>query len=149
VQVSFHADRERREPEALLDAWPTLSGVAAGASRAGVEVIVVQAAHKRQTLERDGVTYHFVDDDGAKPRRLPLGLRIPRRPARLLKQVTLAKPDVVHVHGLTYPIAVRQLTRFLNDVPVLVQDHGTKPPRGWRTSAWLWGFRGFAWVAFT
>jgi len=149
VQVSFHADRERREPEALLDAWPTLSGVAAGARRAGVEVIVVQAAHKRQTLERDGVTYHFVDDDGASASRSPWGMIISRRPTRFLERVVSLRPDVVHVHGLAYHIAIRRLGKALNGTALLVQDHGSAAPRGWRARAWRWAYREVDGLAFT
>ena len=148
VQVSFHIDRERRDPVALLAAWPTLSGVAAAASRAGVEVIVVQAAHKRQTLERDGVTYHFVDDDGESASR-PWGMIISRRPTRFVQQVVSLRPDVVHVHGLAYHIAVRRLGKALNGTPVLVQDHGSLAPRGWRARAWRWAYRDVDALAFT
>ena len=149
VQVSFHADRDRREPEALLAAWPTLSGVAAGASRAGVEVIVVQAAHKRQSLERDGVTYHFVADDRTTTSRVPWSTIIRRRSSQFLERVLSLRPDVVHVHGLAYHVAVRQLGKALNGTPLLVQDHGSVAPHGWRTRAWRWAYRDVDGLAFT
>ncbi|HKG91060.1 MAG TPA: glycosyltransferase family 4 protein [Gemmatimonadaceae bacterium] len=149
VQVGFHVDPQGRDAEALLGAWPTLPGVAAGAARAGVEVTVVQAAARRQTLERDGVVYHFVDDARARPLRLPGGVRLPRRPARLLERVASLAPDVVHVQGLHYPLAARQLARALPGVPLLVQDHASRAPAGWRRVAWRWGHAPIAGVAFT
>jgi glycosyltransferase involved in cell wall biosynthesis len=149
VQVSFHADAQRRHPETLLAAWPTLSGVAAGVARAGVDISVVQAAHRNQTLERDGVAFHFVDDSRASPIRLGGGVSLPRRPGRLIDRVISLAPDVVHVQGLDYPLAVRQLTKAVRGVPVLVQDHGTSEPAGLRRAAWRWSYRFLDGVAFT
>jgi glycosyltransferase involved in cell wall biosynthesis len=149
VHVSFYADARRRDPEALLRAWPTLPAVAAAVARAGVEVTVVQAAHYRQTLERDGVTFHFVDDTRGVPVRLLGSVPFPRRPSRLLEEVAALAPDVLHVHGLLYPLAVYQLARALRGTPVLVQDHGTTAPRGWQRNAWRWTSRSLAGVAFT
>ena len=136
VQVSFHADVERRDGESLLRAWPTLPAVADAVARADVDVTVVQRAHRRETIERAGVSYHFVDE----PRR---------RPTRVLECVAGLKPDVVHAHGLTFPRAVRSLSRVVLGVPLLVQDHGTVPPTGWRARAWRWAYRSLAGVAFT
>ena len=58
-------------------------------------------------------------------------------------------PDVVHVHGLERPLAARRLAQALGGVPVLVQDHGTVPPIGWRRRAWRWAYAPVAGVAFT
>jgi glycosyltransferase involved in cell wall biosynthesis len=149
VHVSFYADVHGRDAETLLRAWPTLPAVAVAVSRAGVDVAVVQAARKRQTLERDGVTFHFVDDARGTPARLLGRVPLPRRPSRLLDQVVALAPDVVHVHGLLYPLAVYQLARAVRGTPVLVQDHGTSAPRGWQRMAWLPISRSLAGVAFT
>lgn len=148
VQVSFFADPEGRAAETLLGAWPTLSGVAAGVARAGVGVTIVQASSHRQTIVRDGVTFHFVDDPAAVPRHLPGGIPLPRRPRRLLDRVTSLAPDIVHIHGLQQPMAIRQLTQAVRDVPVVVQDHGVQVPRGWRRPAWRWALRDIAGVTF-
>ena len=136
VQVSFHLDVERRDGESLLRAWPTLPAVATAVARAEVDVAVVQRAHRQETIECAGVSYHFVDE----PRR---------KPTRVVECVTALKPDVVHVQGLTFPRAVRLLASAVPDVPLLVQDHGTVPPAGWRASAWRWAYRSLAGVAFT
>lgn len=132
VQVSFHADAEERGAEALLRAWPTLPGVAAAAANAGVDVTVVQRAHKREIIERDGITYHFVNDE-----------------SRVLGCVASLAPDVVHVQGLSFPRAMRPLSRCVPGVPLLVQDHGSVAPAGLRAIAWRWGHRPLAGVVFT
>ncbi|HEU4630133.1 MAG TPA: glycosyltransferase family 4 protein [Gemmatimonadaceae bacterium] len=149
AQVSFHCDAQRRDAETLLHAWPTLPGIASAAARAGVEVTVVQGAARRQTLVRDGVTFHFVDDPRGMPVRLPGGVPLVRRPDRILALVAGLRPDVVHVQGFQYPLAVHQLMRALPGVPVLVQDHASQPPRGWRRRAWRWAYRPLAGAAFT
>ncbi|HEY9225806.1 MAG TPA: glycosyltransferase, partial [Gemmatimonadaceae bacterium] len=149
VQVTFHPDPERRAPEALLHARFSLVSSAIGAARSGVDVSVVQAANESRTIERDGVPFHFVDDVRAAPMRLNGTLRVPRRPSRLIEHVVGLKPQVVHVHGLNYPLAIRQLTRALRGVPVLAQDHGSAPLTGLRRDAQRWALRPLAGVAFT
>lgn len=136
VHVSFHADHQRRDADSLLRAWPTLSAVASGVSRAGVDVTVVQAAHDDETVAQDGIAYHFVND--VKPRR-----------ARVTRRVMSLSPDVVHVQGLHHGRAVRSLTHSAPAVPVLIQDHGNIEPRGWRRVALKWAFSSIRGVAFT
>jgi glycosyltransferase involved in cell wall biosynthesis len=147
VHLSFLYDSQRREPEELLRAWPTLLGVAAGVARAGVPRTVVQAAARDQTIEREGVRLEFVNDSGAMPRRVR---RIPvvRRPDRLLAMVAALAPDVVHVHGFSFPIATRQLRKALPRVRILVQDHASRPPTGIRRLIWRWAFAGCDAAAF-
>jgi glycosyltransferase involved in cell wall biosynthesis len=147
VQLSFYCDPQRREPEELLRAWPTLIGVAAGVARTGVAVTVVQAAARDQTIERDGVRLEFVRDSGAMPKRVR---RIPvvRRPDRILAKVASLAPDVVHVHGFGFPIATRQLRQALPSVAILVQDHAATPPLGVRRLLWRWGYAGCDAAAF-
>jgi glycosyltransferase involved in cell wall biosynthesis len=149
VQVSFHCDAQQRDAETLLHAWPTLAGVAAAVARAGGDVTVVQAAAIRQTVQRDGVTYHFVDDARGMPRRLPGGIPVIRRPGRIIDCVASLSPDVVHVQGFATPVAVWQLMRALPGVPVLVQDHASSPPSGMRRLAWRASYRSVAAAAFT
>jgi glycosyltransferase involved in cell wall biosynthesis len=149
VHVGFHADAQRRDARTLLRAWPTLAGVATAAARAGVDVTVVQAGAAAEVVEMDDVAFHFVDDARGMPAHLAGGLRMPRRPTRLLARVASLAPDVVHVHGLHYPLAVRQLTRALGGTPTLVQDHASQAPAGWRRRFARWGFARVAGVAFT
>ena len=136
VQVSFHADVHRRSADSLLRVWPTLPAVAIAASRAGANVTVVQRAHRDEVVERHGVPFHFMDDmDG--------------RPDRVIERVRSLVPDVIHIQGLHFPRAVRRLSRAMPGVPLLVQDHGTVVPTGWRASAWRWAHRSLAGVTFT
>jgi glycosyltransferase involved in cell wall biosynthesis len=132
VQVGFHADVERRPADALLRAWPTLPAVATAVARAGVECAVVQTAHRDESLEQSGVPFHFLGDA-----------------RRVRERVVALKPDVVHVNGLQHPRAALRLAAALRGVPVLVQDHGSVPPVGWRRHAWRWAFAPVAGVAFT
>ena len=136
VQASFHVDVQRRSAESLLDAWPTLPAVASAAHRAGIDVNVVLAAHRRETLERDGVTYQFMDDPHPQS-------------THVLGAIGALSPDVVHVQGLNFPRAMGPLARAVPGVPILVQDHGSVLPSGWRASAWRWAHRSLAAVAFT
>lgn len=136
VQVSFHADTERRDGAALLCAWPTLPGVATAAARAGVEIVVVQRAHRDEVLQQDAVRFHFVEDADAEC-------------TRVIERVVSLRPEVVHVQGLNQPWPTRLLVRALGAVPALAQDHGSVPPGGLRALGWRRAFRGLAGVAFT
>ncbi|HEY4218297.1 MAG TPA: glycosyltransferase family 4 protein [Gemmatimonadaceae bacterium] len=136
VQVSFHSDPDRRSADALLDAWPTLPAVASAAQRANVDVTVVQAAHADETMRRDSVDYHFVTDAGRAPRRL-------------LDAAAALAPDVLHVQGFHHANAIRRLAAACPRTPLLIQDHGSLPPTGWRSAAWRWALRETAGVAFT
>jgi glycosyltransferase involved in cell wall biosynthesis len=136
VQVSFHADTERRDGAALLRAWPTLPGVATAAARAGVEIVVVQRAHRDEVLEQDSVRFHFVADADAEC-------------TRVIERVVSLRPEVVHVQGLNQPWPTRLLARALGALPVIAQDHGSVPPGGLRALGWRRAFRGLAGVAFT
>ena len=149
VQVSFFCDPDRREPEALLRAWPTLHGVAAAVARAGVAITVVQAAARDQTIERDGVRFEFVDDARAMPARIAGRIPLVRRPSRLIDRVVSLAPEVLHVHGFAFPFATRQLRAALPKVPMLVQDHASGAPLGTtRRMIWRWGYRGIDAAAF-
>ena len=136
VQVSFHLDGQRRDAESLLAAWPTLSAVAIAAAAAGCDVTVVQAAHRTETVERGGVTFRFVGDAD-------------RVHARVIQCVSSLRPDVVHVQGFVAARWMRPLARALPGVPLLVQDHGSVPPTGWRRWAARWAYGCLAGAAFT
>jgi glycosyltransferase involved in cell wall biosynthesis len=132
VHVSFYSDVERRAPEVLIEAWPTLLGVAAGLVRAGVDTTVVQASAHCQTIERDGVRLHFVNGSRGE----------------LLHRVASLKADVVHVHGFTHPVALRRLAGGVRGTPVVVQDHASPAPAGWRRHLWRWAIAPVAGVTF-
>ena len=135
VQVSFHADHRRRDAETLLEVWPTVPSVAAAVARAGVEITVIQTAHRHETVRREGVEYQFLDDAH-------------RRPKRVIDRVCSLAPSVVHVQGFHHSLAVHTLAAAAR-APVLVQDHGSVEPHGWRRLTWRWAFRPIAATAFT
>lgn len=149
VHVGFQLDRAGRDPEALLEAWPTLSRVAGAAAAEGFDVTVVQAAARDASLRRDGVVYRFVAERPAL-RRGPPGTRPVRTSApRLGAEVERLAPDLLHVHGLALPGHVRRLRERLPAARVLAQDHADRPPRPWRRWAAARGTRPYDAVAFT
>src|SRR5262249_34499747 len=123
-------------PAATLTRFTTLTGwadalLAAGAP--GVDVAVFQRFHATTRLDA-GARSALVAHDG------------PPRPARwfggspaLHGAVAAWAPDVVHVNGFDYPIAIRRLGRTLGSSCALaVQDHGgfdpaqlSAPRRAW------------------
>jgi glycosyltransferase involved in cell wall biosynthesis len=130
AQISFFTDPEARPPEKLLIDWPSLPDVAECACRAGVRVSVVQACMHSRRFTRHGVNYHFLGSTGF---------------AELLRELS---PDVLHVHGLDFPHEVLSLARIAPGIPILLQDHASRPPRRWRRSLWRRGFSGAAGIAF-
>lgn len=149
MHVSFRVDPEDRDGHTLLRAWPTLAGVACGAKRAGLDVAVVQAAGHDERVYRDGVRFDLVHDVRAIPVALPFGLRFARRPARILEAVAALEPDVVHVHGFHYPLAVHQLAGHLGGSALVLQDHASAVPPPARRRVWRWVSKRVAGVLFT
>src|SRR5579863_10553372 len=90
VQISFFKDPAARRGPQLLESWTTLVDVAEAARCSGVGVAVVQASVHTETLERNGVSYHFV----------PCDVAAPGGSAALDSVLTRIGPDVLHVHGL-------------------------------------------------
>ena len=142
-------DPEGRRGEALLEAWPTLPGVAGAIARAGCAVQVVVAARRDEQVETDGVVYRFVAERVfPSPRRL-LGHRAAPHPVRSLHAVAALRPDAVHLHGLSFPRQARTLRRLHPEAALLVQDHADRPPVGWRRRLHKWGYQGVDGAAFT
>lgn len=123
------------DPELRADALPeryqTLSGwcralLGAGAAR----VTVVQRFSRDVDLEQNGVRY-LLRADGLRP--WPPGWR---RLTAVTDAVASLEPDLVHVNGLLFPLALRDLrSRLPRRVPVVVQDHASPAPRP-RRSPW-------------
>lgn len=147
VHATFHRPALRHDAAKLLDAWPMSVGMAAAIARAGVDITVLYAAHESRVLQRDGVEHRFVADRAMTVG--PPGIRALRRPSRLFEAIRQCAPDVVHVHGLNTPMAVRYLCGALTGVPIVVQDHGNAAPRGWRARAWGWAYARVSAVVFT
>lgn len=141
VHLSALRDPLRRHGEELLDAWPTLTAVAGAAAEAGVGVTVVQAGWRDEVLERAGVPIHFVAEPGMVPERAGAAV-----PLRLLARVRALRPDVIHFHGLGFPLPTRMASYL---APVLVQDHSDKLPPPSRRALRRWGLARASAAAFT
>lgn len=130
VQVGFFEDPARRPPAQLLESWPTLVDVAEATARGGVHVSVVQACEQRGQLRRNGVSYYFL------PFASAAGVSDEASLTELLQELS---PDVFHVHGLHFHREVAALAARLPGVPIVLQDHFSRPPRPWRRGSWRRG----------
>lgn len=139
AHIGFFSDPEGRGPEQLLEAWPTLVDVAEAASRAGVRISVVQACAHRMELKRGGVSYYFLpfDDPSGRPRLGPLG-----------ELLSTLQPQVLHVHGLAFAREMLALAVLAPQMPIIAQDHASRPPRLWRRPLWRRALSVLAGVAF-
>jgi glycosyltransferase involved in cell wall biosynthesis len=140
VQISFFNDPQKRSAAQLLDEWSTLVEVAEAAAKSGSNVSVVQASSRTERLERNGVHYHFLPFDDASSRNAS-GTAY----RELLRSLA---PDVFHVHGLDFPRQVRSLAELSSGVPIILQDHASRPPRIWRRARARRGMSVAAGVAF-
>jgi glycosyltransferase involved in cell wall biosynthesis len=143
VQIGFHVDRLQREPTRLLEDWPSLADVAEAAQRAGARVSVVQACARTETVRRNDISYHFFAADSAQS--------IWSDRSGFASLISRLGADVFHVHGLCFPGQVRTLAATAPGVPILLQDHASKPPRlwhPWKRRAWRRAFACASGIAF-
>jgi glycosyltransferase involved in cell wall biosynthesis len=140
AQISFFLDPQRRGPEQLLHDWPSLVDVAEAAAGAGVRVSVVQACAEARQLTRHGVAYHFVCPDQ--------GTTASSRCHAFIELIDAMQPDVLHVHGLGFPLDVLALTKALPRKPILLQDHANRPPRIWKRVLWRRALSAVSGIAF-
>lgn len=129
VHASFHRDPAGRPAQELLQAWPTLVAVARAAQDQNHQVIVVQAHHLDERVNVQDIEVIFTRDVATEVRR--------------------SAADVVHVHGLGFPVDTRALCSKLNGTPVLVQDHGGGAPGHLRRPLLRWGLNRVRGAAFT
>jgi glycosyltransferase involved in cell wall biosynthesis len=128
-------DSRSPTPAGTLDRFWSLTGWAGTVRAAGAtEVRVFQRFHAAAEIERDGISYSFVADDGGpKPAAWFGGHALARPVARF-------SPGVVHVNGLDHPRLVKRLRRQLaSRAALVVQDHGGFDPcalPAWRR-AWM------------
>ena len=117
VQVNGAFDPRLATPNALLDAYHTLTGWSDALVGTGVSTSVVQEFSEDASVHRRGVDYIF-----CRQRRSDLD--------PILAAVVGCEPDIVHVNGFEAPDAARGLRRVLPaSVPIVLQHHGGKPPR--------------------
>ena len=138
VHVNFVRPRDRPEPEALLERWPTLDQVARAVAETGAEVTLVQSFHRDAHWQADGIRYLFVAEPAFPGRASGLA---PARRARRAAE----RGDVIHANGLDFPGHIRALCR--TGRPVLVQDHASRAARWGRLRHW--GLERAAGLAFT
>ena len=149
VHVNFQEDVLRHAPEALLEAWPTMTEVATAVAQQGVHVAVVHASHTEEEFVRQGVQYRFVAERPIAAGPQALWLRVRRSMPKLSAAVASFAPHVIHVNGLVFPIETRYLALGVSHVPILVQDHASRPPPRWRAPVYRFCFKSLAGVAFT
>lgn len=128
VAIVNYASRPDVETAAqLLDKLFILTGWASQLCRAGCETRVFQGFREDDELEHRSVTYQLIA--GRFTPDLPRWW-VPRR---LHAQVASWAPEVVHLHGLTYPLQLLDLRSCLDrSCTMIVQHHGERPMRGWR-----------------
>jgi len=121
AQVSGFVDRQRRSPEQLLDAWPTIMLNASAVAAAGARVTVIQAAARNAVLQRDDVTLRFVAAASTR-----------RSVAAVVRAVRAVRPDIIHFSGIWLPLHTWALRHALPNTPLLLQDRANPPGVGWR-----------------
>lgn len=144
VSLAFNPDI--REPEALLNAWWSLKDIAAAVAAAGVRCTVFQAFSREATHQVDGISFRFL---AARRSRLPASGGTSLGWVRRIPRMGVAAPQVVHIHGLVFPLHTAIIARQFPGTPILAQDHASQPRPGWRGYAHRWGLRRLAGVAFT
>ncbi len=117
--------------DAFLDRIPVLTRLCEETARLpGVRVTALCRFDQDADVRRNGVDYRLRVDD---PRHLLAGRRT--FPTALFGLVRDLRPDVVHLHGLLFPVQVAALRLWLGRGPVLaVQHHGERPEGRMRPS---------------
>lgn len=100
-------------------------------------------------MTRDGARFVFVRERASSRARRRLGTWASPLTPRAIDRVRSLRPDLVHVHSLSFPRHLLRLRRALPSVPVLVQDHADHPPPAWRRGMTRAALDGVAAVAFT
>ncbi len=141
AHVSFFIDPLGREPEQLLEAWPSLVDVAEAAASAGQRVTVIQACKSSAHLTRNGVDYRFVSPG----RRQVLHLAQQHVSAA---SSTLSGSTSFTCTDLGFPPRSSNLPGLSPRVPILLQDHADRLPRLWRRPSWRRGLHAASGIAF-
>ena len=143
AQINFPPAPEGLAPAGVLERWHSLVDIAEVAASAGTRVSVLQAAAREDLVTRNGIDYRFIDIGG--PQAASHASRA-RRFAGVLGDIGA---DVLHVNGLDFAEAACVLSRCLPRVPILLQDHASRPPRWWRRPRWRRWYAAASGVAFT
>jgi len=121
VNLGFAAEKDAGT---FLDRVPALTRLCEETARLpGLRVRVLGRFSRDEDVHRNGIDYRFRADD---PGALLAGPR--HVPWRLLRLARGLRPDVVHLHGLLFPVQAAALRLALGRGPVLVvQHHGERP----------------------
>lgn len=144
AQINFVRAPEGLAPAGVFEQWPSVVDIAEAAASSGTRVSVLQAAAHTECLTRNGIEYHFIGIRG--PDAAASRASRARRFAGVLGDI---KADILHVHGLDFAEAACVLSRCLPQLPILLQDHASRPPRWWRRPQWRRWYAAVAGVAFT
>jgi glycosyltransferase involved in cell wall biosynthesis len=90
---------------------------------------------------RNGVNYYFVDIGGATGKA--------GRGRLVADLLATIRPDIIHVHGLTFAEEACAVSRCMPSVPIVFQDHADRSPRWWRRARWRRWLAIAAGVSFT
>lgn len=148
AHVSFNPRPPDDNPHRLLDTWWSLRDVAQAVARTGLRCSVFQTFGADESLQLDDVEYRFVRDRSAR-RWFARPLSAFLGPRRLLGALAAERPQVVHVHGLVFPLQIAQLCSRVPGAAVVVQDHASRPPQGWRRLVYRRALGRISGVAFT
>ncbi len=143
AQINFVPAPAGLAPAEVFERWPSVVDIAEAAASSGTRVSVLQAAAHTERLTRNGIDYHFTDIGG------PDAASRAGRARRFAGVLAGIKADMLHVHGLDFAEAAFVLSRCLPQVPILLQDHASRPPRWWRRPQWRRWYAAAAGVAFT
>lgn len=141
AQINFLQAPEELTPIQVLEQWHSLVDIAEVAASSGIRVSVIQAAAREDLITRNGIDYHFVDIRG-----LEVARNRGRRFASLLDDL---KVDLLHGHGLDFVEEAFAVSQCLPQLPILMQDHASRPPRWWRRPQWRRWHAAISGVAFT
>ena len=151
VQVNAAYDPSIKNPDALLDAYHTLTEWGVAVAAAGADVSVVQRFHTPGRVERDGITYEFVKDPQ------PPWLSTKDAPESFVAAIAQQAADVVHVNGLIFPQLVGAIRKAVGPrTAIVVQHHGGEFPVAgfgivgmWRRMRWKGGLTAADAASFT
>ncbi len=130
VILNFFYEAWFESPADLLAHYVNLTGWTEGVAGAGATVTVMQRAAQAATVERNGVTYHFIPD------RFGPTIRAWQQPGTLygcVRQICRDSlrdgvPTVVHLNGLLFPLHTRLLRWLMpRRCPLILQHHAERP----------------------
>jgi glycosyltransferase involved in cell wall biosynthesis len=133
IDVSFWYDTHVESPSALLAQHFTIEGWMKAVQNNGVEVAIVKRFKHDAMQEHDGIKHYFIKDGW------PAHLKPWQIPFRIIWFLRKQKPDVLHVHGFMFPMAILFL-RLLSHkhTAIIIQHHAGVPPNGWQNFWQKW-----------